>query len=644
MCVAQYNSISLMAPLFFLIVSFSLAAISYVSIGSAPVFLTIVVPLMLLVGDLIVFNAFMIPRSDNSITYQKLILSRLHVAVWGIIAMGLARISWAISLMTFADREIQELIVAFLATSTIGASLCLLHLRAASLAFITIIMVPLAVFLWLNDVGVFGILALILALITAVVVFVANRYGNDFSRMIMQQQEVEIKRAEAEHLSRLNLSIANQDSLTGLANRRAFMAHLQDLVQNGRASNDEGLAVGILDLDGFKQINDVYGHMAGDRLLQEASKRLTSLLFGKVFVARMGGDEFGIIVSDARCDNKLVTLGERICRAMQMPYKIGGFSASLGGSLGFARWNSEKDSGDELFEKADYALYHAKSNLRGGVMVFNEQHAATIKKTSNVDRRLQNANLEDEMSLVFQPIVVSENANAIGFEALARWRSPILGSVSPDIFIGAAERLGIINRLSGVLLKKALHEASRWPKNFHLSFNLSMQDITSAEMMLQLVSIIKSSGVDPKRITFEVTETSIMNDCERAMESLNFLKNLGAKIALDDFGTGYSSLAYIRDLPLDKLKLDRGFISGVDGEKSSAAIVQAMINMCWNLEIDCVVEGVETASQFKALGAMGCNIFQGYYFSKPLEKDDALAYALTQRAVEEVAEGNFYTL
>ncbi|VAW25221.1 diguanylate cyclase/phosphodiesterase (GGDEF & EAL domains) with PAS/PAC sensor(s), partial [hydrothermal vent metagenome] len=366
LCVAQYNSISLLAPLFFLIVSSSLAAIAFISMGYAPVFLTIVIPLVLLVGDLIIFNGFLIPRSDSSVAYPQLIVSRLHMTVWGVAGLGLARIFWATSLLAYADRETQELIVALLATSTLGASLCLIHLRVAALAFVAVVMVPMIAFLWLSDVAVLVILAIVLALITAVVIFVANRYGIDFARMIMQRQEMETKRAEAEHLSKLNLSIANQDSLTGLANRRAFMTHLQDLVKNGSASWEEGLAVGILDLDGFKQINDVYGHMAGDRLLQEVSKRLTSILFGKVFVARMGGDEFGIIVNDARCEKQLIVLGERICRAMQVPYKVGGFSANLGGSLGFARWDSNKDNAEELFEKADYALYHAKGNSRGG--------------------------------------------------------------------------------------------------------------------------------------------------------------------------------------------------------------------------------------------------------------------------------------
>jgi len=639
LCLAQYKSILHLAPLFFLIMSSSLIAIAFVNMGYAPVYLTIIVPLVLLIGDLVIFNSLTIPRSSNGQSHRRLIVNRLHATIWGVVALGLARVFWVNSLLGFGDRETEQLIVIFVATSTFGAALCLMHLRVAALSLIGITMLPLIGFLWLDADPVYMTLAMILTLVSAVVLYVANRYGEDFARMVMQQKEVEAKKIEAEQLSKLNIKMANLDSLTGLANRRAFMTNLKSQVDSVNTGQVSGLAVGILDLDGFKQINDVYGHLAGDRLLQAVSKRLTDLLFGKVFVARMGGDEFGIIVSGGRGDQKLVTLGERICEAMKLPFSVGGFKANLGGSLGFARWENTKDSAEKLFEKADYALYHAKDSIRGSVMIFNEQHAATIRKVSNVEHRLQDADFEDEMSLVFQPIVASRNANTIGFEALARWQSPILGSIPPDVFIRSAERAGLINRLSNVLLKKALREAKNWPQNMHLSFNLSMQDITSSEAMVKLVSIINASGFDPRRITFEVTETSIMSDYERAMESLNFLKSLGTKIALDDFGTGYSSLAYIRQMPLDKLKLDRGFIAGIENDESASAIVQAMINRGWNLKIDCIVEGVETKSQFKTLSAMGCEIFQGYYFSRPLQADETLAFALTEQAIVDVSMG-----
>ncbi len=639
LCLAQYNSISLLAPLFFLIVTSALAAIAFVNLGNAPVYLTVIVPMGLLVGDLVIFNWLMISRSASLDSYPRVIVNRLHATVWGVMALGLARIIWIANLFVFAELEVVELSTALMAASTLGAAMCLVHLRIAAISFITIMMVPLIFFLGLSGVAVLFVLSSVLAIVSVAAIYVASRYGNDFARMIMQQQEVENKKIEAEHLNKLNLSIANQDSLTGLANRRAFMNHLRAQVNSVKSGQIEGLAVGILDLDGFKQINDVHGHMIGDRLLQEVGKRLAGLLFGNVLAARMGGDEFGIIVSNRCDDERLIGLGERICRAMRTPFQIGGVKVNIGGSLGFACWQGDGDSTEKLFEKADYALYHAKGDVRGGVTIFNERHAAAIRKLSNVDRRLQSCNLEDEMSLMFQPIVASGNANTVGFEALARWRSPILGSISPDIFIGAAERAGMVSRLTGVLLKKALVEAGKWPDNFFLSFNLSMQDIISAEAMLGLVSIINASGFDPGRITFEVTETSIMSDCERAMESLNFLKKLGVEIALDDFGTGYSSLAYIRDMPLDKLKLDRGFVLGIDRDENARSIVQAMINMCWNLEIDCIVEGVETRSQFKALSAMGCEMFQGYYFSRPLQSDDALALALSERAIRDLGEG-----
>jgi diguanylate cyclase (GGDEF)-like protein len=474
-----------------------------------------------------------------------------------------------------------------------------------------------------------------LALVAVVFTLVLTGYNRDFINMIKQRRIVEIKSVEAEELSKANFILANEDSLTGLANRRSFLSKLTNDVCNAELGQLDGLAVGILDLDGFKLINDVYGHPTGDRLLKAVGIRLSDLFCERVFISRLGGDEFGLIISGVIGEEELTGLGEKICGAMQVPFEIGELVANLSGSVGFSVWEGIKDNAERLFENADYALYHSKDNARGGVTIFNEQHAATIREVSGVDRRLQDANLEDEMSLVFQPILTPRNIKTIGFEVLARWNSPILGHVSPDVFIRSAERAGMINRLTAVLLKMALKEAKNWPQDVFMSFNLSMQDITSSRAILNLISIVNASGFDPGRITFEVTETSMMNDYERAMDSLNMLKNLGAKIARDDFGTGYSSLAYVRAMPLDKLKLDRSFITEIESDEDAGAIVHTMIDLCRNLKLDCIVEGVETSGQLDVLNALGCEIIQGYYFSMPLNATDALAYIGAEQKLEQ---------
>ncbi|MCF6302869.1 MAG: EAL domain-containing protein, partial [Devosiaceae bacterium] len=286
----------------------------------------------------------------------------------------------------------------------------------------------------------------------------------------------------------------------------------------------------------------------------------------------------------------------------------------------------------------DYALYFAKENDRGGVTVFDQQHEENVREMRAVDRRIQDADFMQEISLVFQPIVDPKGAATIGFEALARWHSPVLGIISPDVFIRSAERAGTINKLTAFLLEKALKEAKKWPSDLFISFNLSMQDITSSEAMLRLIAIVNRSGFDPKRITFEVTETSIMKDYDIALTSLSLLKNMGCKIALDDFGTGYSSLSYVSALPLDKLKLDRSFIIEIENSEEACSIVLTMVEMCQSLNLDCIVEGVETRGQVKILSAMGVQLIQGFYYSKPLRCADAIEYVMNARYSDEFSE------
>ena len=544
----------------------------------------------------------------------------------GAFVLGISHAGWAISISEIGDATMRGLVTTFLGVSTLGVAICLMHIRTAAITIIVSVLGPVIAYYWIIDIEAFRASAINLTLISAVFALVLTSYSRDFVRMIKQQQLVATKIEEAERLSRENIALANEDSLTKLANRRCFLSNLNGHVHNVSLGQEIGLAVGILDLDGFKQVNDVYGHSTGDRLLKEVGQRLRALTCNRIFIARLGGDEFGILVNGMLSDEELIEFGEIVCEEMRMPFIIDDLSVQMGGSVGFARWEGIDDIAECLFEKADYALYYTKGKTRGGVTIFNKNHAETIRAVSHIDRRMQDANFAEEMSLVFQPITSLTKSGTVGFEVLARWHSPALGFVSPDVFIRSAERGGAINRLTAVLLTKALEEAKSWPNHLYMSFNLSMQDITSATAMMKLVAIINNSGFDPKRITFEVTETAVMSDCKMAKKSLTLLKHLGVKIALDDFGTGHSSLAYVRSLPLDKIKLDRSFINDIEVEEDAGAIVDIMVEMCRSLRVDCIVEGVETLGQIGVLTAMGCEYIQGYYFSKPLSAEDTIAY------------------
>jgi diguanylate cyclase (GGDEF)-like protein len=467
---------------------------------------------------------------------------------------------------------------------------------------------------------VFIAIAVNFAIVAVAIIFMLLVNYRDFEDRITYQQALLAKQAELQILSDINFRNSNLDILTGLPNRRQFFSELQRRIELAESSG-ACLGVGILDLDGFKPINDVYGHLTGDRLLVEVGQRLRDQLRASVFLARIGGDEFALITQTDAGERDLVGIGERIEELLSVPFEVQGTAARIGGSIGFARFPSAARSAEALFERADCALYFAKQHERGNTVIFSPDHEAEIRQASAVAQALINADLARELWIAYQPIVDIETSQPVCFEALARWNSPTLGNVPPSTFILAAERTGLITQLTPILLRKALAEARLWPDHIRISFNLSAVDIASPLSILKLVSVVEQSGMRPDRIDFEITETAVMRNFAQATQALNVLRQLGARISLDDFGTGYSSLSCIRELPLDKIKIDRSFTVKIETEPASRMILRTMISLCDNLNLDCVVEGIETLKQKDILRRANCRYVQGYLFAKPMSAD-----------------------
>ena len=320
------------------------------------------------------------------------------------------------------------------------------------------------------------------------------------------------------------------------------------------------------------------------------------------FIARLGGDEFGIIVDAGLDPEAVLAVGAKVCSAFDAPFSVAGIVAQIGGSVGFALAPDAGTTAELLYERADYALYHAKAKYRGRPVIFSREHEVEIRRLSTIEHTLRRIDLDAELSLHFQPIVNVATGRLIGFEALARWHNSELGNVPPDVFIAVAERTELIGTITQVLLRKALAAARSWPDDLILSFNLSMRDLVSHATILQIVSIIEGSGIDPRRIIIELTETALMQDYEQVQDSLRILRSMGLKVALDDFGSGQSSLSYVHQLSLDKIKIDRGFIRNIATQENARNIVKTVIDLCRNLKFDCVVEGVETAEQAEIIG------------------------------------------
>lgn len=618
---AQLAAFSRQVPLLYFILSVNSIALAFTHHGVAPVSLTIVFP-GILVGACALRCLIWLRRRDRAVEPKAAARTlRSTVLLGGI--LGLSFLAWALSLFPYGDTARNGHILFFVGITVVSCIFCLMHVRPAALTLTGAVILPFVIFLLATGDAVKIAIGLNLLLVTVAMTYILIICSRQFAAMV--NGEVETRR-----LSQENFRLANVDSLTDLPNRRRFFHRLSLLAERAR-TEEHTFAVGVLDLDGFKAVNDLYGHGVGDRVLKETGQRLLQLSDDTHFIARLGGDEFGIIV-DASLDSEAVlAIGARVCSVFDQPFFISGILAKIGGSIGFAVAPDAGTTAELLYERADYALYHAKARFRGQPVIFSREHEIEIRKISTIEHTLRRIDLDAELSLHFQPIVNVATTRLVGFEALARWHSPELGDVPPDIFISVAERTELIGTITLVLLQKALAAASSWPEDMFLSFNLSMRDLVSQVTILQIVALIERSGIDPRRIIIEVTETALMQDYEQVQASLGTLRSMGLKVALDDFGAGQSSLSYVHQLSLDKIKIDRGFIRNIATQENSRNIVKTVIDLCRNLKFDCVVEGVETADQVEIVNRLGCSTMQGYFFSKPMPQDRIAPYIASFR-------------
>lgn len=444
-------------------------------------------------------------------------------------------------------------------------------------------------------------------------------YYREFTRMQELTISLTAQQRRVKALSDENLRIANMDMLTELPNRRQFFADLKSACVSDEAGR---FVVGVIDLDGFKSVNDAHGHLVGDSILREVSNRFSRGLARTVTIYRLGGDEFGFLYKESTAEDALHALGQKIIDTIREPFQLRELRLCLDCSIGFAVHVAEPDNGDELYEQADYALYHAKRTGRGTSVIFTHEHARQLREQGMVENTLRSADLEAELYPVFQPIVDTARGRTVAFECLARWKSPVLGEVSPAAFIPVAERSGIIARLTPVMLRKALAVAATWPENIRLSFNLSALDICSADRTLEIAGILENGTIHPSRIDMELTETALTDNIDAAHSNMELLRSMGVSISLDDFGTGYSTLSHMHHLPLDKIKVDRSFVTQIETNPTSQKIVRSIKALCGDVGWTCVVEGVENQEQLDLLQELDCHVIQGYVIARPLAVRD----------------------
>ena len=413
--------------------------------------------------------------------------------------------------------------------------------------------------------------------------------------------------------------MAYHDGLTDLPNRAAFLQALAQMIEACEGT-DEEFAVLSLDLDGLKEVNDVFGHATGDKLLIEVARRMQNSAGGGV-VARLSGDEFGLII-DGKQPVTGMLLAEQLAEVLRTEFLIDGKSVRTGVTTGISVFPHNGADAASLLANAGAALFRAKAKSRGSISIFEPEMDQQIRDRRVLHQDLSVAIKNGELSLYYQPQAISRDTVAaseiIGFEALARWLHPVRGFVPPSDFIPLAEESGLIVVMGEWILREACREAASWPMPLQIAVNLSPAQFMHGDVVNLVHSILLETGLAPGRLELEITEGVLIEDFDRGLALLRRLKALGVRISMDDFGSGYSSLSYLQAFPFDKIKIDRAFVINVGRNPQSAAIIRAVIGLGHGLEMSIVAEGVETQEQLGFLADEGCDAVQGYFIGKPL--------------------------
>jgi predicted signal transduction protein with EAL and GGDEF domain len=491
------------------------------------------------------------------------------------------------------------------------------------------------------------------------VAFLYERHNDEqTNRLESKNAELTHEIGQRERAEERTRYLAYYDELTTLPNRQLFKEQLaQAMAKSDRSGGQLGLF--FLDLDGFKEVNDSYGHDAGDVLLQQVARRLMhcvravdtigrgietdgagehedaaeaepSSVPEKEAVSRLGGDEFTILLDELEDFNQAALVARRVLDSLASAIDIGEHEAFITASIGIAIYRGGPDTIDELLRNADLAMYHAKQAGRNNFQFFEPSMNEAVIERSTLAHDLRSAIPNDELVLEYQPILAARTSKVVGVEALIRWQHPTRGRITPDQFIGIAEETGLIVRIGEWVLTEACRRFASWQDRGvapdRISVNVSGNQFRGRRLTQAVVEALEASKLEPHQLELEITENAMMIDEEEASRTLQDLAEMGVRIALDDFGTGYSSLSYLKRFPVDVLKIDRSFVGEIECDSGAQAIALAIIAMAHQMSLKVVAEGVETPPQGAFLRNHGCDELQGYLFSKPLHPDDALAF------------------
>ena len=445
----------------------------------------------------------------------------------------------------------------------------------------------------------------------------------------LANQELKRQISERMLLQEQLLKMALYDALTGLPNRFLFMERLEEALKRAKQHPDYRFAVLFLDCDRFKVVNDSLGHFVGDELLVALARRLEASLNQTDTLARLSGDEFAILLTEIENINSVTLIADEILKALSFPFQLKRQEVFINASIGITLSNLNYEQSEYLLRDADTAMYRAKTLGKGQYQIFDsEMHNAAIE-VLQLENDLRRAVNQQEFIVHYQPIVALPTGKIVGFEALVRWNHPQQGLISPTLFIPIAEETGLINPIGNWVLREACYQLQQW---YHqkltdypltMSVNLSARQFAQPDLIEQIDTILAETQLNPQSLKLEITESVIMKNSQPVKVILQQLQERQIQLCIDDFGTGYSSLSYLHNFPIDNIKIDRSFISSLDGNSDNLGLVSAIMNIAQALKMSVTAEGIETAQQLEQLRVLNCDFGQGYLFSKPLDGKNA---------------------
>ena len=623
---AQFGAFLQQIPLLYLILAGNAAAVAFSARSiDAPVLTRFVPAILCLVA--VTRGVWWWRR--RSLAFSDVQIRR-HIRVTSALSVALsaAFVGWILLLYPLGDSWQRGHFAFFLAITQVCCVFCLMPVRSAALGVATIGMVPFTVFFLFADHGRMWAEAVNFALVGPGMVTILLRYNHSFAELIRSQRDLRVGQCEAELLSEENRRIALTDMLSGLPNRRALIARLEE-IHARPAHVADAVAILFLDLDGFKKINDDFGHQLGDALIRQLSGEIAAITPDDAMLVRMGGDEFAVLVeatpatpraARAGATDRAVAVAEHILVRLALPITVEGHALQVGASIGIAA-NTFGDGIEaidpyELLRRADTAMYRAKAGGRAPVLVYDPSFDEGRLERQRIEVEIRRGLAGREFDVAYQPLVEADSGAVVGVEALVRWPGRIGGPLAPDSFIGVAEASGLIQPLGLFVLARACQEV-KVHQGLRLHVNVSPAQFRYPGFEQEVAQILADSGFPPDRLQIEITEGYLIDHPERASRAILAFRAMGVGVALDDFGSGFASIGYLRRFGFNAIKIDKSLSHGLGVNSQASALITGMVHLANGLDMRVTAEGVETEAQAALLRLAGCHELQGYLFGRP---------------------------